>query len=64
MSNKMDVFSKLSMDGLQLLKEVHKAEAGTKMILITAYKTDTLVSGAKQLGIHDFISKPLLISSA
>jgi len=45
-------------DGLQLLKEVQKAKPGIKMILITAYKTDALVSEAKQMGIHDFISKP------
>lgn len=45
-------------DGLQLLKEVQKAKPNTKMILITAYKTDALVSEAKQIGIHDFISKP------
>jgi len=45
-------------DGLQLLKEVQKAKPDTKMILITAYKTDALVSEAKQIGIHDFIAKP------
>ena len=45
-------------DGLQLLKEVLKAKPGIKMILITAYKTDALLSEAKQMGVHDFISKP------
>ena len=45
-------------DGLQLLKEVRKVKPDAKMILITAYKTEELVSEAKQMGIHDFISKP------
>jgi DNA-binding NtrC family response regulator len=45
-------------DGLQLLKEIEKTKPGTKMMLITAYKTDALVAEAKQIGIHDFISKP------
>lgn len=45
-------------DGLQLFKAVQRVRPDTKTILITAYKTDALVSEAKQMGIHDFISKP------
>ena len=45
-------------DGLQLLKEIRKVKPDTKMILITAYKTEELLAEAKQMGIHDFISKP------
>jgi DNA-binding NtrC family response regulator len=45
-------------DGLQLLKEIQKAKPDTKIILITAYKTEELVAEAKQMGVHDFISKP------
>jgi DNA-binding NtrC family response regulator len=46
------------MDGLAFLKQVQKAQSDAITILITAYKTDALLSEAKKIGIHDFIPKP------
>jgi DNA-binding NtrC family response regulator len=46
------------MDGLAFLKQVQKIQSDAITILITAYKTDALLSEAKKIGIHDFIPKP------
>ena len=46
------------MDGLELLKHIRGTHPHIMTILITAYKSEDVVSEAKQLGIHDFIEKP------
>lgn len=46
------------MDGLELLKHIRGMHPHIMTILITAYKSEDVVSEAKQLGIHDFIEKP------
>ena len=46
------------MDGLDFLKEVQKIEAGTNVIMMSAYGTlDTAIEAMKQ-GAYDYISKP------
>jgi DNA-binding NtrC family response regulator len=46
------------MDGLELLKHIRGTHPHIMTILITAYKSEDVVSEARQLGIHDFIEKP------
>ena len=46
------------MDGLELLKHIRDTHPQIMTILITAYKSEDVVSEARQLGIHDFIEKP------
>ncbi|MBW2480930.1 MAG: response regulator [Deltaproteobacteria bacterium] len=46
------------LSGLTFLKELRQVQAQALTILITAYKTDELVSEAKKIGVHAFIAKP------
>jgi DNA-binding NtrC family response regulator len=46
------------MDGLEFLKHIRDMHLHIMTILITAYKSEDVVSKARQLGIHDFIEKP------
>ena len=46
------------MDGLEFLKHIREMHPHIMTILITAYKSEDVVSEARQLGIHDFIEKP------
>jgi DNA-binding NtrC family response regulator len=46
------------LSGLTFLKELRQMQAQALTILITAYKTDELVSEAKKIGVHAFIAKP------
>lgn len=45
-------------DGIQFLKHIQKAHSDAIKILITAYKSEPVVSQAKKLGVHGFIEKP------
>jgi len=46
------------MDGLEFLRHIRGIQPHIMTILITAYKSDDIVSAAMKLGIHDFIEKP------
>ena len=46
------------LNGLTFLKEVRQTQPDALTVLITAYKTDDLVSEAKKNGVHGFIAKP------
>jgi two-component system response regulator AtoC len=46
------------MDGLDFLKEVQKMEAGTNVIMMSAYGTLDTAIEAMKLGAYDYISKP------
>ena len=46
------------MDGLDLLREVHKSHPETIRILITAYGSKAVISEATQMGIDEFVNKP------
>ena len=45
-------------DGIEFLKQIRNAHSDTIKILITAYKSEPVVSEAKKLGIQGFIEKP------
>ena len=46
------------MNGLDFFKEALQAQPEALTVLITAYKTTSLVSEAKKIGVHAFIAKP------
>jgi DNA-binding NtrC family response regulator len=46
------------MDGLEFLKRIQKTQSHALKILITAYKSEGVVSAALKIGIQDFIEKP------
>ena len=46
------------MDGLEFLKRIQKTQSHALKILITAYKSEGVVSAALKMGIQDFIEKP------
>lgn len=46
------------LNGLTLLKQVRQTQPDALTVMITAYKTDDLVSEAKKTGVHGFIAKP------
>lgn len=46
------------MDGLEFLKHVQRRHPHAMKILITAYRSEEVVSEAIKMGIHDFIDKP------
>jgi len=45
-------------DGLEFLKRIQDSHLDAIKILITAYRSEELVSEAKRMGIQDFIEKP------
>jgi DNA-binding NtrC family response regulator len=46
------------MDGIDVLKEVHKARPSLKTIMISAYGSPSVRSMAKKLGVYRFLDKP------
>ena len=46
------------MDGLEFLRQIQDTQPHIMTILITAYKSEDVVSEAMRLGIQDFIEKP------
>jgi len=46
------------MDGLEFLRHIRSTQPHIMTILITAYKSDDIVSEAMKLGIRGFIEKP------
>ena len=46
------------MDGLEFLKRIQKTQPNALKLLITAYKSEGVVSEALKIGIQDFIEKP------
>ena len=46
------------MDGLAFLKKAQKINPRLKKILLTAYMTESVISEAFRLGVHEFIEKP------
>ena len=46
------------MDGIDVLKEVRKAEPALKIIMISAYGSPSIKSMAKKLGVYRFLDKP------
>ena len=46
------------MDGLEFLKRIQKTQSHAMKVLITAYRSDEVVSEAMKIGIDGFIEKP------
>jgi len=46
------------MDGLEFLRHIQDTQPHIMTVLITAYKSEDVVSEAVKLGIQDFIEKP------
>ena len=46
------------MDGLEFFRRLEKSHPDVMKILITAYRSEEVVSEADRMGIHDFINKP------
>jgi DNA-binding NtrC family response regulator len=46
------------MDGVEFLKRIQKTQPNAMKVLITAYRSNEVVSEAVKIGIHDFIDKP------
>ena len=49
-------------DGLEFLRHIHDTRPHIMTVLITAYKSEDVVSEARQLGIHELIEKPFTIN--
>ena len=45
-------------DGIEFLKKIRNAHSDAIKILITAYKSESVVTKTKKLGIQGFIEKP------
>ena len=50
------------MDGIELLKSLHKRSLDVKVIVMTAYSELDIVDEAKELGTISFFSKPFDVS--
>jgi len=46
------------MDGLEFLRRIQDSHPQAMKILITAYRSEDVLSKAIRIGIHDFIDKP------
>jgi DNA-binding NtrC family response regulator len=51
------------MDGLELLKRTHDEHSDAMKVLITAYRTDSVIAEARKLKIQGFIEKPFTSES-
>ncbi|MBW1910216.1 MAG: response regulator [Deltaproteobacteria bacterium] len=51
------------MDGLEFLKRIQDSHPNAMKILITAYRSEDVVSKAIRIGINDFIDKPFTIKT-
>ena len=46
------------MDGLEFLKKIQDTQPYAMKVLITAFRSEQVISEAARIGIHDFIDKP------
>ncbi len=46
------------MDGIEFLKHIQTSQQNAKKIMITAYKSETVVQEAKKAGVQHLIAKP------
>ena len=51
------------LDGLEFLRRTHNAQSNAIKVLITAYRSDEVISEAKKLKVHGFIEKPFTSDS-
>jgi CheY-like chemotaxis protein len=46
------------MDGIEFLKQIQTSQQNAKKIMITAYKSETVIQEAKKAGVQHLIAKP------
>ena len=51
------------LDGIEFLKRTHDEHSDAMKVLITAYRTDSVISEARKLKIQGFIEKPFTSES-
>jgi len=51
------------LDGIEFLKRTYDEQADAMKVLITAYRTDSVISEARKLKIQGFIQKPFTSDS-
>ena len=51
------------LDGIEFLKRTHDEHSDVMKVLITAYRTDNVISEARKLKIQGFIEKPFTSES-
>jgi len=51
------------MDGLEFFKRIKRSQTNPMKVLITAYRSNDVISEAKRIGIQDFIEKPFTIKT-
>ena len=51
------------LDGIEFLKRIHDEHSDAMKVLITAYRTDSVISEARKLKIQGFIQKPFTSES-
>ena len=51
------------LDGLEFLKRIHDEHSGAMKVLITAYRTNGVISEARKANLQGFIEKPFTAES-
>lgn len=47
------------MDGMEVVKKIRATQPGVQVVVVTGYGTETTMAAAKELGVFDFVAKPL-----
>lgn len=47
------------MDGMEVVKRIRTTQPGVQVVVVTGYGTETTMSEARDLGVFDFVPKPL-----
>lgn len=51
------------MDGLEFFKKIERSHMNPMKVLITAYRSNDVITEAKRIGVQDFIEKPFTIET-
>lgn len=51
------------MDGLEFFKKIKRSHMNPMKVLITAYRSNDVITEAKRIGVQDFIEKPFTIET-
>ncbi len=49
------------MNGMEALREIKKINSATKVIIVTAVEDEEIIAEAKNYGIVEYITKPLIL---
>ena len=52
-------FNLPGMSGVEVLKKTRESQLDTKIIMVTGFETEMVISETKNIGIHDCVHKPL-----